>query len=66
MIINRDKFSLSKMVSKLDEIMENYLKDVPQQVNLALPKLKKVSEEKSNKPKVKLPKLKKITNEVTA
>ncbi len=66
MIINRNKFSLSKMVSKLDEIMENYLKDVPQQVNLALPKLKKVSEEKSNKPKVKLPKLKKMTNEVTA
>jgi glycosyltransferase involved in cell wall biosynthesis len=60
---NREKFTLSKMVQKLDEIMENYLKDTPQQVNLNLPKLKKVSKASSEPPEVKLPKLKKITKE---
>ena len=60
---NREKFTLSKMVQKLDEIVENYLKDTPQQVNLNLPKLKKVSKASSEPPEVKLPKLKKITKE---
>ena len=60
---NREKFTLSKMVQKLDEIVENYLNDTPQQVNLNLPKLKKVSKASSEPPEVKLPKLKKITKE---
>jgi len=46
------------MTEKLDEIMEKHLKDVPQQVGLNLPKLKKKTKEA---PKVKLPKLKKMT-----
>ena len=41
MKVNRDKFTLDKMTEKLDEIMEKYLKDAPQQVGLNLPKLKK-------------------------
>jgi len=60
---NREKFNLTKMVEKLDEIMENYLKDTPQQVNLNLPKLKKIKKSESEIPKVELPKLKKITKE---
>ena len=75
---NRDKFTLSKMTEKLDEIMKNYLKDTPQQVSLNLPKLKKVdmSEQPTNKksvdkelselPSLKLPKLKSTSkNEVS-
>ena len=58
---NREKFTLNKMTKKLDEIIEKYLKDVPQQVGLNLPKLKKVDKEN---PKVKLPKLKKLTENV--
>ena len=61
MDINREKFTLNKMTEKLDEIMEKYLKDIPQQVSLNLPKLKKVNKET---PKVKLPKLKKVTETV--
>ena len=49
------------MTEKLDEIMEKHLKDVPQQVGLQLPKLKKVG--KSEPPKIKLPKLKKVGKE---
>ena len=61
MDINRGKFTLKKMTEKLDEIMEKHLKDVPQQVGLQLPKLKKVG--KSVPPKIKLPKLKKVGKE---
>ncbi len=61
MEINRNKFTLDKMTEKLDEIMENYMKDVPQQVGLNLPKLKKSNKKE---PKVELPKLKKITETV--
>mgnify|MGYP003111183443 CR=1 FL=1 len=57
---NREKFTLDKMTEKLDEIMEKYLKDVPQQVGLNLPKLKKVNSKPIEEPKVKLPKLKKV------
>jgi glycosyltransferase involved in cell wall biosynthesis len=39
---NREKFKLSDMTKKLDEIMEKYLQDSPQQVEIKLPKLKKV------------------------
>ena len=49
------------MSKKLDEILEKYLKDAPNQVSLNLPKLKKVDKET---PKVELPKLKKLTETV--
>ena len=66
---NRKKFTLNKMTEKLDEIMEKYMKDTPQQVGLNLPKLKKVDKNKSDNlnplPDMKLPKLKKINNEVS-
>ena len=39
MRINREKFTLNKMAEKLDEIMEKYLKDMPSQVSIKLPKL---------------------------
>ena len=38
---NREKFTLNKMVQKLDKIMKQYTKDLPQQVSIKLPKLKK-------------------------
>ncbi len=55
---NREKFTLDKMADKLDEIMEKYSSNIPSQVKLNLPKLKKVN--KSDTPKIKLPKLKKV------
>ena len=55
---NREKFTLDKMADKLDEIMEKYTSNMPSQVGLNLPKLKKVG---NNEPsKIKLPKLKKV------
>ena len=57
---NRQKFTLNKMTQQLDEIMEKHLKDIPQQVGLQLPKLKKVNKS-TEAPKIKLPKLKKVT-----
>ena len=62
MKINRDKFTLDKMTEKLDEIIIPYIDKVPTQVQLQLPKLKKVGDTKP--PKIKLPKLKKVTSEV--
>ena len=46
-------------LEKLDEIMKKHMKDLPSQVQLKLPKLKKVN--KKEPPKIKLPKLKKVT-----
>ena len=60
---NRDKFTLNKMAEKLNEIMQKHTKDLPSQVQLKLPKLKKV--DKKEPPKIKLPKLKKMTEEIT-
>ena len=54
---NRSKFTMQKMSEKLDFILSNVLKDIPQQVSLNLPKLKK----KTTPPKIKLPKLKKAS-----
>ena len=59
---NRGKFSLKAMTSQFSKILDNYLpkfEQQPQQVNLNLPKLKKVGEN-SEPPKLKLPKLKKV------
>ena len=60
---NREKFTLSKMTEELDKIVEKHMKNVPQQVGLKLPKLKKVGEGKSELPKLNLPKLKKVKTE---
>ena len=65
MKINRNKFTLNKMAEKLNEILTEKISNVPTQVELALPKLKKI--ENSQTSKIKLPKLKKVsTDEVTA
>jgi hypothetical protein len=53
---NREKFTLDKMADKLDEIMKKHISDIPSQVGLKLPKLKKKEETQS----LELPKLKKI------
>jgi glycosyltransferase involved in cell wall biosynthesis len=58
---NRNKFTFNEMTKELDNIMDKHLKDIPQQVGLQLPKLKKVGDNKSEQPKIKLPKLKKVT-----
>ena len=52
---NRKKFSLNNMASQFNKIIDDVLKDIPQQVELKLPKLKKIG----GKNKLKLPKLKK-------
>ena len=62
MKVNRDKFTLDKMTEKLGKIITPYIDKVPTQVQLQLPKLKKVGDTKP--PKIKLPKLKKVTSEV--
>jgi len=64
MKVNRDKFTLNKMVDKLDEIVSPIVDGLPTQVGLNLPKLKKISSGAT--PKVKLPKLKNLSKEVTA
>ncbi len=58
---NKSKYSLKSMTSQFDKILEKYLpkfKDAPQQVDLKLPKLKKVGDESLKT--IKLPKLKKV------
>ena len=51
-------FSLERMADKFCKIVDKGLENVPQQVQLKLPKLKKV--ESKDTPKIKLPKLKKV------
>ena len=61
-IKNQTTFSLDAMTKKFEEILDKYLPTLdsqPQQVNLKLPKLKKI-EKKENFPKLELPKLKKV------
>ena len=53
MLVNREHFTHEKMSDKLITIVDNILKDVPQEVSLKLPKLVKKSD-------VKIPKLKKV------
>tara|TARA_R100001377_G_C3143725_1_gene93665 strand:- start:254 stop:739 length:486 start_codon:yes stop_codon:yes gene_type:complete len=60
---NRGKFTLRKMTEKLGHLMDKYLKDLPSQVGLQLPKLKKVEQTNEDPLKIKLPKLKKLTEE---
>jgi glycosyltransferase involved in cell wall biosynthesis len=63
---NRSKFTLNNMSADLDKIMDKYTSSMPSQVNLKLPKLKKVNKDieplPEKMPKLKLPKLKKITD----
>jgi len=59
MNINREKFTHTKMTELLNKVVDKYIKDVPSQVGLNLPKLKKVDKDK-NQSRIKLPKLKKI------
>ena len=56
--INQSLFSLKKMTDELGKILDNYVPDFPKEVELKLPKLKKVGEQK--KPKLNLPKLKRV------
>ena len=60
-MFNRTSFSLNNMTKKFSVILDKYLpkfEDSPQQVNLKLPKLKKVGDDKPKK--IQLPKLKKV------
>ena len=60
-IKNQTKFSLDAMTKKFEKILDQHLpkfEEQPQQVNLNLPKLKKVSTKEL--PKIELPKLKKV------
>jgi len=57
---SREMFSLEKMNKDFEVIVHKYTSNIPQQVQLQLPKLKKVSSDKTEVPKIKLPKLKKI------
>ena len=57
---SRTNFSFEKMKEKLSKILEERTAGIPKQVELKLPKLKKVGENKTELPKLKLPKLKKV------
>ena len=57
--VSRTVFSLDKMASKFCEYIDTANNSVPKQVQLQLPKLKKVGET-TEAPKITLPKLKKI------
>ncbi len=62
---NREKFTLDKMSDKLNDIVKNYTSNIPTQVGITLPKLKKVNnDKKEGLPKLTLPKLKRTTTEV--
>ena len=57
---NRGKHSLDTMKREFNKILDNLLEQVPTNVSLKLPKLKKKTESKPPA-KIKLPKLKKVT-----
>ena len=57
---SRTNFSFEKMKEKLGKVLEEKTSGIPQQVELKLPKLKKVGDSKNELPKLKLPKLKKV------
>jgi glycosyltransferase involved in cell wall biosynthesis len=60
----KDNFSIEAMDKALDNIMTKYENQMPQQVKLQLPKLKKIELPQANNatelPKIQLPKLQKI------
>ena len=55
--LQRENFSFDKMAEVLDNMFET---KIPKQVELKLPKLKKVGDSTPQLPKLQLPKLKKI------
>ena len=55
---NKAKFSLNEMTRLFGKILDKYVPEFPKEVQLNLPKLKKVGS--SETPKIKLPKLKKV------
>jgi len=57
---SKTNFSFEKMKEKLGKVLEEKTSRVPKQVELKLPKLKKMGENKTKLPKLKLPKLKKV------
>lgn len=57
--VNSSLYSLKKMGTEFEKILDKYLPEFPEEVKLELPKLKKVNN-KSEPSKVKLPKLKRI------
>ncbi len=57
---SKDNFSFNKMVEKLSNIISENIPEFPKHVELKLPKLNKVGEDKTKLPKLKLPKLNKI------
>ena len=62
MKVNRNKFTLDKMTEELDKIITPLIENTPDEVQLKLPKLKKLG---SKQTEIKLPKLKKITSQVS-
>ena len=56
--INESLFSLKNMTKQLGKILDKYVPEFPKEVELKLPKLKKVGEQ--TKPKINLPKLKRV------
>ena len=60
-VITSKDFSYEKMKGELKVIMDNILSTVPKKVELNLPKLNKVSDDKKPKSELKLPKLKRTS-----
>jgi hypothetical protein len=56
----KENFSFNKMKEKLGNILNENVVEAPKQVELKLPKLKKIGGDKTELPKLKLPKLQKI------
>jgi len=59
-IVNKSKFSLDAMTKELGKLLDKYVPEFPEEVELKLPKLKKVNASSGPPPKLKLPKLKKV------
>ena len=57
-VINKSKFSLNAMTRELGKILDKYVPEFPKEVELKLPKLKKVGDTVPSK--ITLPKLKKV------
>ena len=58
--VNRGKHSLDTMKKEFNKILDNVVSQIPSEVGLKLPKLKKKTDSKPPA-KIKLPKLKKVT-----
>jgi len=63
MKVNRSKFTLDNMTNGLDDIIKLLIENTPNEVQLKLPKLKKLQNKQTE---IKLPKLKKITSQVSS